>query len=250
MRIRFWTILLLLACVCMPQRSSAQSQPSNNTVSLRELRIPPKAVRAFEQGMDRLAKQDPAGSLPYFQRAISEYAGYYEAYDRMGAADLKLFRVDDAEQAFRKSIDVSGGQFAHPLIALGAILDDQKKFAEAMTVTRNGLNLDPNSWTGHYYLGLALFGLNRLKEAEDSAREALLRNANFPKVHILLADIHSRERDFDSLLNDLNEYLKLAPDGPDSGWARGLRDSIQRVKWNRLQPVSFDSCPPERNPTG
>lgn len=229
MRIRFWTIALLLACICVPRHSSAQSQPSNNTISLRELRIPPKAVRAFEQGMDRLAKQDAAGSLPCFQRAISEYAGYYEAYDRMGAADLKLFRVDDAEQAFRKSIDVSGGQFAHPLIALGAILDDQEKFAEAMTVIRNGLNLDPNSWTGHYYLGLALFGLNRLKEAEDSARDVLLRNANFAKAHILLADIHSREKDFDSLLNDLNEYLKLAPDGPDSGWARGLRDSVQRV---------------------
>ena len=146
--------------------------------------------------MERLAKKDPAGSLPHFQRAISEYAGYYEAYDRMGAADLKLWRVAEAEQAFRKSIDVSGGQFAHPLIALGAILDDQEKFAEAMTVIRNGLNLDPESWTGHYYLGLALFGLNRLEEAENSAREALLRKADFPKAHLLLADIHSREKDY------------------------------------------------------
>ncbi len=79
--------------------------------------------------MDRLAKKDPAGSLAFFQRATSEYAGYYEAYDRIGAADLKLWRIPEAEQAFRKSIEVSGGQYAHPLLALGAILDDQKKFA-------------------------------------------------------------------------------------------------------------------------
>jgi tetratricopeptide (TPR) repeat protein len=224
--ITFW---LLFACICVPLHLTAQSQPISNTVSVRELRIPPKALHAFEQGIDRLEKKDPEGSLPHFQRAISEYAGYYEAYDRMGAAYLKLWRVMEAEQAFRKSIDLSGGQYAHPLIALGAILDDQEKFAEAMTVIRNGLDLDPSSWTGHYYLGLALFGLNRLKEAEESAREALLRKADFPKVHILLADIHSREKDFDSLLNDLNEYLKLAPDGPDSGWAKALRDSVQRA---------------------
>jgi tetratricopeptide (TPR) repeat protein len=212
----------------MPLPSSAQSQQPSYSVTVRELTVPPKALHAFKQGMDCLAKKDPAGSLAHFQLAISEYAGYYEAYDRMGAADLKLWRVPEAEQAFRKSIEVSGGQFAHPLLALGAILDDQKKFAEAMTVIGKGLNLAPDSWTGHYYLGLALFGMNRLEEAERSVREALLRNADFAKAHLLLADIHVREKDYQSLVTDLNEYLKLSPDGPASSWAAALRDSAQR----------------------
>jgi tetratricopeptide (TPR) repeat protein len=218
----------LLACMCMPLPSTAQSQQPSYSVSVRELGIPPKALHAFKQGMDCLAKKDPAGSLPHFQLAISEYSGYFEAYDRMGAAELKLWHVPEAEQAFRKSIEVSGGQYAHPLFALGAILDDQKKFAEAITVIHNGLVLDPESWTGHYYLGLALFGLNRLEEAENSIREALLRNDNFPKAHLLLADIHAREKDYESLVADLNEYLRLAPEGPASGWAEALRDFVQR----------------------
>jgi tetratricopeptide (TPR) repeat protein len=215
--------------MCVPLHSTAQTQESSYAVSVRELRIPPKALHAFEQGLELLAKKDPAGSLPHFQRAILEYAGYYEAYDRIGAANLKLLRIPEAEQAFRKSIDMSGGQYAHPLLALGAILDDRKDFAEAVAVIRKGLNLDPNSWTGHYYLGLALFGLDRLEEAGQSVREALLRTADFPSAHLLLADIHCREKDFRSLVNDLNDYLKLAPDGPDSGWAKALRDSAQRA---------------------
>jgi tetratricopeptide (TPR) repeat protein len=219
---------LLFACMCMPLHSSAQSQQPSYAVSVRELSIPPKALHAFEQGMDCLAKKDPAGSLAHFQLAISEYAGYYEAYDRMGAANLKLWRVPEAEQAFRKSIEVSGGQYAHPLLALGAILDDQKKFDEAMEVIRKGLDLAPQSWTGHYYMGLALFGLNRLEEAEKSVREALLRNIDFPKAHLLLADIHAREKDYASLVADLEEYLKLSPDGPASGWAEALREAAQR----------------------
>jgi tetratricopeptide (TPR) repeat protein len=215
--------------MCVPLHSTAQTQESSYAVSVRELRIPPKALHAYEQGLELLAKKDPAGSLPHFQRAILEYAGYYEAYDRIGAANLKLLRIPEAEQAFRKSIDVSGAQYAHPLLALGAILDDRKDFAEAVAVIRKGLNLDPNSWTGHYYLGLALFGLDRLEEAGQSVREALLRTADFPSAHLLLADIHCREKDFRSLVNDLNDYLKLAPDGPDSGWAKALRDSAQRA---------------------
>jgi len=223
------TSWLLIACIFMPLHSGAQSQQSSNEVSVRELSIPPKALHAFEQGMKLLAKKDPAGSLPHFQRAISEYAGYYEAYDRIGAADLILWRIPEAEQAFRKSIDLSGGQYAHPLLALGAILVDQKEFSEAISVIRKGLDLDPDSWRGHYYLGLALFGLNRFEEAEKSARDALLRKTDFARAYLLLADIHRRAKDYRSLVSDLDGYLKLAPDGPDSRWAQAMRDAAQRL---------------------
>lgn len=226
--------------MCVPFHSSAQSQKSSYSVSVRELSIPPKALHAYDKGIECLAKKDAAGSLPYFQRAISEFAGYYEAYDRMGAADLKLWRIPEAEQAFRKSIELSGGRYAHPLIALGAILDDEKKFAEADTVIRKGLDLNPDSWTGQYYLGLALAGLNRLEEAEKSALEALRQKTDFPEAHLLLADIHGREKDFRALVNDLNEYLRLAPDGPASARAKALRESARRILFETQSATVLD----------
>lgn len=242
------TFCLLLACICVPFHSSAQSKPSRdisaasnsgNTVSVRELTIPAKALRAFEQGAARLEKQDPAGSLPYFRRAIAEYAGYYEAYDRIGAADLKLRQLPEAEQAFRKSIEVSGGQFAHPLIALGAILDDRDQFIEAESVIHRGLGLDPESWTGHYYLGLALFGLNRLEDAEKSLQASLHWKPDFPQAHLILAEIHSRAKDYRALLEDLDEYLRLEPDGPTSAAARALRESTERRMTSLQSNASF-----------
>jgi len=227
MRTKVLPSWLFIAIICVPLYSSAQTQQPDYAVSVRELSIPPKALHAFEQGNELLAKKDAAGSLTHFQRAIDEYAGYFEAYDRIGAADLKLWRLPEAEQAFRKSIDVSGGQYAHPLLALGAILDDQEKFAEAESVIHKGLDLDPESRTGHYYLALALFGLNRLVEAENSVRESLRRKADFPEAYLLLADIHSRQEDYRSIVNDLDEYLKLAPNGPASARAKALRESAQ-----------------------
>jgi tetratricopeptide (TPR) repeat protein len=229
MRMKCHPRWLLFACLCLPFHLSAQTQQSRNSVSIRELRIPYKAVHAFEQGMEFLAKKDPAGSLPHFQRAVSEYAGYYEAYDRIGAADLKLSRYQEAEQAFRKAIDVSGGQYAHPLLALGAILDEHEQFTEAESVTRRGLALDPESWRGHYYLALALYGLNRVVDSEKSAYEALHWKADFPEAYLLLAEIHSRKEDYRSLVADLNEYLRLAPDGPASAGVKTLRESAQAM---------------------
>jgi tetratricopeptide (TPR) repeat protein len=94
-------------------------------------------------------------------------------------------------------------------------------------VIHKGLNLDPESRTGHYYLALALFGLNHLAEAENSVHEALRRKSDFAEAYLLLADIHSREEDYQSIVKDLDEYLKLAPDGPASARAKALRESAQ-----------------------
>jgi tetratricopeptide (TPR) repeat protein len=220
---------LLVACLCFPLHSWAQSQKSNDVVSVRELSIPPKAHRAFEQGAELLVKNNAVESLPLFQRAAGEFAGYYEAYYEMGVADLKLRRLPDAAQAFQKSIDLSGAQYSRPLLALGAVLAYQGKYTEAEGVINKGLALDPASWSGHYYLGWVLSSLNRLEEAEKSVREAVRLKCDSPEAMRLLADIHSREKDYRSLVNDLDEYLKLDPDSPIAVRARALRGTAQRL---------------------
>lgn len=230
--------------MCVTPHSRAQSQPSKYEVSVRELSIPPRAAHAFEQGMERLAKKDPEGSLPHFQQAILEFAHYYEAYDRMGAADLKLWRIPEAEQAFRKSIELSGGQYAHPLLALGSILDSQEKFAEAESVIRKGLERDPESWTGQYYLALALFGLNHPAEAEKSVHDALSLKGDFPEAHLLLARIHTLSQDYSAAVRDLDEYLKLTPDGPASLKARAFRQLAQGMLFGIPGGAALDQPQP------
>ncbi len=222
-------IWLLVALLSLPLLSSAQSTESKYAVSVRELSIPSKALRAYEQGALLLLRNDAAGSLPHFQRAVEEFAGYYEAYYEMGVANLKLLRTVEAEQAFRKSIDLSGGQYARSVLALGAVLDYREQFAEAEKVVRKGLDLDPASWSGHYYLARALYGLNRLEEAEKSVREAIRQKANSVEALRLLADIHCAEKDYRALLNDLDIYLKIDPDSPSAIRARALRDVAERM---------------------
>ena len=220
---------LLVASLSMPLLSRAQSPDSRHVVSVRELSIPPKALHDFQKGVERLAKDDAAGSLPHFQRAVSEFATYYEAYFELGAAELKLWRTADAEQALRKSIEQSGGQDAEPLFALGAVLTSQRKFTEGESVIRKALDLDPTSWAGHYCLGWALFALNRLQDAEKSVREALRWKSDSPEARLLLADIHHHQKDYPAVLKDLDEYLKLEQDSAFSAKVAALRLEAERA---------------------
>jgi tetratricopeptide (TPR) repeat protein len=206
--------------------------------------IPPKAHQAFQKGIERLARDDAAGSLPHFQRAIAEFANYYEAYFEIGAADLKLSRNADAELALRKSIELSGGQYAEPLFALGAVLEKDGKLSESEGIIRKALDLDPTPWAGHYCLGWALFSLNRLQEAEKSVGEALRRKPDSPEAHLLLADIHHRQHDYPALLKDLDAYLKLQPDSPINAKVRALRDKAERVILESQSDSALDQPQP------
>jgi tetratricopeptide (TPR) repeat protein len=220
---------LLFASLCLPLFSAAQSSDSRYVVSVRELSIPHKASHAFEKGAERLAKHDPAGSLAYFERAAAEFPTYYEAYFEIGMAELELSCTMDAETALRKSIELSGGHYAEPLFALGAVLIDEGKFAESEQVTREALGLDPTSWAGHYCLGWALFRLTRFDEAEKSVREALRLKPDSREALLLLADIHHHQQDYPALLNDLDEYLALKPDSPLIAKVRALRKEAEQA---------------------
>src|SRR5712692_3559192 len=209
--------------------NSSPVRRTDYAVSVRELRIPVKARNAFEKGLERLAKNDADGSRTQFLRATATFPDYYEAYYHMGVADLKLGREEEAAQAFQRAIDLSGGRYAWAQFAVGLLLCRRGEYAEANTIIREGLEVDGRSATGHLFLSVALFHLNRLEEAEKSAREALLRKPGFALAYLMLADVHGRRGEYARQLQNLDAYLKLEPDGPASKRVREVREVVRRI---------------------
>ena len=198
-------------------------------ISVRELKIPGKALEAFKKGMQSLIRNDNAGSLAHFTKATAAFPDYYEAYYHAGVAEMRLGHDDEAKQAFQKAIDLSGGRFAYAEFGLGALLCRRGENGEAETVIRKGLEADDSSPVGRFNLGVALLGLNRLDEAEKSAHEALLRDPGYAKAYLLLSDVHARKGNYRAQAEDLEAYLKLEPAGPTSDRARQVREAAQRL---------------------
>lgn len=214
-----------------PSAGSAQSKNKDSyIVSVHQLSVPDKALTAYNKGIRFLAANDQERSIVEFQRAIKKFPAYYEAYDKLGIVELELQRDQDAEQAFRKAIELSGGSFAEPHFALGVILcDDHKEFAEAETLIRHGLDTDPTDAAGYFALAWLLYRTNRLPEAETNARDAIRYAPNSPVTYALLAEIHQREKNRSALVQDVDAYLKLDPNGPFSAKARAARADAQRI---------------------
>jgi tetratricopeptide (TPR) repeat protein len=207
----------------------APASPSSALISVHELQVPEKARAACNKGTIRFAKKDPAGSIPEFQKAIKAFPGYYEAYARMGAANLALQRWGSAESAFRKSIELSSGGYAPANFGLGLILATvSNQFAEAESVIRAGLATNPADVTGHFVLAWVLYSTARLEEAEKTAREAVVAQPNFAGARLLLAQIHLRENKFSAVVQDLDSYLALGIPSSLDAQVRATRDQALR----------------------
>jgi len=209
--------------------NTMQTERNGYTVSARELKIPGKARREFEKGLGSLAKQDVAGSLSHFTKATEAFPDYYEAYYHVGVAATRLGQRDEAMQAFQKAIDASGGRYALAEFGIGYLVYLEGKPEEAATIIRRGLEVDPSSPDGYLILGMAQLRLNRPDEAERSALEALLRKPNFAQAYLVLSDACGRRHEYRAQLQDLDAYLKLEPNGPESEHVRKAREVVLRI---------------------
>jgi Tfp pilus assembly protein PilF len=209
---------------------------SGPTVSARELAIPRRAREAMERGLNLMnEKSDYRGSLGQFQRAVREYTDYYEAYMQMGLAYTGLGDAAKAEQMLRTSIEMSHRQYADALFNLAFLYSTQKRFAEAESLAREAVKLDPDSWRAHQELARALHGLDRSAEAEASAIQALHLQPDNPRTLLILANIHLRMRNYTELIRDLDHYLEIAPDGPEADQVRQMREQVLEGMAN-IQP--------------
>jgi tetratricopeptide (TPR) repeat protein len=235
---------LPLAAFGQTHADKSDLPPAENsapTISVRELTIPDKARDAYNKGIQRFARKDWAGSVGEFQRAIAAYHDFYEAYYKIGLANLELRLGGDAETAFRKSIELSEGRFAPALFGLGLTLGNDKRFDDALAFIRAGLSLDPTSARGNFTLAWVLYTADRVSEAEKSALQAVLYNPDFAVAHLLLAQIHRRQNNAAATVEDLNAYLRLEPDSPRSAGVKAVRDAAARAldrKQENVQTVA------------
>lgn len=207
-----------------------RSEELGEPISVRELSIPAKARNAFRRGVElAYQKQDFSGGMKYFDRAIRELPGYYEAYYEKGMLHLQLGQYPEAEQAFRKSLELSENQYARAYFGLAGLFSTLERYAEAAASARKGLELESNSWQGLFELGRALLGLGRTAEAESSIQAARQNNPDYAPVYLLLANVHIRQKNYPALLADLEEYLKRQPEGPDSDHARALQQRVREA---------------------
>jgi tetratricopeptide (TPR) repeat protein len=199
-------------------------------VSTRELGLPQDAQEALHQGTDALfLKHNPAASLPFFQKVLTMAPDFYEAAYYQGVALMELGRKKEAEDAFRNSASLSDDRFPEVDFALANLLTDQKQFPEAEKLVRAGLQMQPDAWNGQLELARVLLATGRFAEAEQSALAVRKVKPDFPRTYLLLANIHQQLHRNESVLEDLNTYLRMFPNGAFVAQAKAMKEQTEKA---------------------
>ena len=212
------------------KRSPAkQEATSGSSVSAHELSMPKKARDLMYSGKQKVYYgKNLNDGLTDFQNAVALAPDYYEAYYQIGMTYLQLTKLQEAENNFRKSIELSKDAYGEPVIGMGTMLLDKGDNAGGEKMIRHGLELSPNFWLGYYELGRACLAENQLADAKKAAEQARSLMPNAAIIYRLLANVHMREKDYPALLEDIDTYLKIDPDSPAGTHAREMRAEVMQ----------------------
>jgi Tfp pilus assembly protein PilF len=204
-----------------------QAARSQDTVTLRELEIPEKAKKAFEESQRQLARRNQKKAIECLQTAVRIAPGFSGAWNNLGTLFYKSAQYEKAEQSFRASLVASPGSF-EPLVNLGGVLLTLHRPSEAYTFNLYSVLERPEDALANSQMGMNYFALGRMDLARKYLNEARrIDPGHFSSPQLLLAEICERKGDHRGAARELEEHLRYHPDTPDRG---RIEESIRKLK--------------------
>ena len=194
--------------------------------------VPEEAKKAYERGVELMdADKNADEGIAKLKEAVQLFPTYYLALERLGLEYVKQGKYELAREPLGKALKVNSGG-ASCYYAMGVVHYQSQKWPEAIESLRRALALapeSPNAAYEHFYLGLALIKTGKSAEAElHLKRSAELGGQNIPAdVHMHLAQHYSNNKKYKEAADELELFLKKAPDARD---AENIRNIIKKLR--------------------
>jgi outer membrane protein assembly factor BamD (BamD/ComL family) len=222
------------------------TKTEGSTISAIPYKAPKEARTAYEKGLHAERTGKLAEAQKYFEKSVAIYPASPHAWFHLGTVLEEQNQNDAAQKAYTQSTNIDT-KFLPPYLSLASMAYAKQNWTDVRDLTGHILDLDPlnradvtsyildldqrNYVDAYFYNALANYNLNKLDDAEKSARKAehvdLL--PRFPQVHLLLADIYTRKNRYSSAISELQLYLELLPNANDANQAREQLAKLQTL---------------------
>ena len=216
-----------------PRRSRAASFQ----ISATQLFIPEQARAEYDKAQQRAAVHDWSGASQLLRKALDIAPQFSAAWQQLGLIASLEKRYQEAADAFREVLKQQP-EYYLALINLGGVLLGLGNAAEANAVNERAVRLRPDDEQAHAQLGYGYLLVGRLAEAETHLKRTIaLDPAHYFYPQILLADLYGQRNDTNSVVRELEEFLRLHP---DSQKARDVAQIVVRLR-SELKKASISS---------
>jgi tetratricopeptide (TPR) repeat protein len=199
-------------------------------VSARQLAIPDRAWREYNDAQKKLERHDVDGAIARLEKAVEFAPQFATAWNNLGTIAYQTKRFEKAEGHFREAL-VQDPEAYEPLVNLGGVLLTLGRPDEALPFNLHSALRRPedalaNSQLGmnYFFLGKPDLGIKYLNIAKK------LDAAHFSHPQLTLAEIYLRKNDKQAAAGELEEFLRVHPDWPA---AASLRGAIEKLRKER-----------------
>jgi Tfp pilus assembly protein PilF len=197
------------------------------SVSMRELAIPERAKKAFEEAQRQLARRNQKKAVESLETAVRLAPNFSGAWNNLGTLYYKSAQYEKAEASFRAALTASPGSF-EPLVNLGGVLLTLNRPSEAYTFNLYSVLERPEDALANSQMGMNYFALGRMDLARKYLNEARrIDPGHFSRPQLMLAEICLRRGDKQGAVRELEEYLRYHPDVPERA---KIEESIKKLK--------------------
>jgi Flp pilus assembly protein TadD len=188
--------------------------------------VPSNARVLYQKGLEFAKAGESLKAIDSLRSAISLFPKFPLALNELGVQYLKLGQASKAVEPLRSASKLSPDAFS-PKLHLGIALLEVQRFAEAETELREALKLSSPP-TAHMYLGLTLAHLHNDAEAEKEFKSAIDSSSNqLPLAHYYLGGLYWRRNQYGLAADELETYLRLAPNTQDAEKIRGTIKTLR-----------------------
>jgi tetratricopeptide (TPR) repeat protein len=205
----------------------AAQADGKTTVSVAEYKVPQKARDALHKAEVALSKNKTEETSKYLAKALEIYPDYAPALTLRGVLSLDHSDATAAMSDFDKAIHCDPS-FALAYTAMTAALNQLNKFDDALRSASRAITLAPRSWQTYFEMAKAYIGKADYQQAlQQLSRAQSLSPADYAPIHLVRAHAMLALKEYGNAMNELQTFLTLAPQDPNSAAAR---TTLEKVK--------------------
>lgn len=213
--------------IYLQPKRAARSGSRPGVVDATLATVPMPAQDLYNKALESAAAGDSKKAVEQLRAAISLHPEFPLALNELGIQYLKLGRADRAADALRVALKIAPTEFM-PRLNYGIALLQQRKFADAEKELQVALTRNDSSPVARLYLGIVLASLHKYDESEAQLQRAAGSGRNdVALAHYYLGGLYWRKREYTRAADELERYLRLAPQAPD---AERVRDTINDLR--------------------
>jgi tetratricopeptide (TPR) repeat protein len=213
--------------------SRTEKIKGGGTVNVAALNLPKDARKLYEKGVAAEKTGRLGDARQYFERAVQVYPKYTNAWFQLGSVYQNLAETESARTAYTRATAIDS-KFLPPYLGLSLLAYQARDWSQVLALTNHVLELDPLRYgevagyivdldpldyaEAYFYNSAANFNLNKIADAERSGLKAerLDVRPRFPQLHLLLAEIFARKKDYGTAILETKIYLEMMPNAKNA----------------------------------